>query len=108
LEQDPTVTIDGKAADVIDNQEEGSGLNTIVVLAPLTPDPRTVEIVVDTYRSTLRTEVELPGGTTTTEGTVEPTGPTVTDAPTTEPTDRATERATEPATEPTSTATSTQ
>lgn len=107
LNEEPSFTVDGESVtpigtNVVDAAPGTEGLDTYVVLAPLTDEPRTAEIVVETHRGALPAEVRLPAGGPTTQTTT----PTETDTTPAERTTSPTEQATQPATEaPTTTRT---
>jgi hypothetical protein len=66
IENDPSVavTVDGAPVDetfAFEVQDPGDGLQSLVVLAPLTDEERTAEVAVSTQFATLTGTVDLPG-----------------------------------------------
>jgi hypothetical protein len=65
-DQDRQVTVDGQSVEDVTgdfrvDEPEGSGMATIVVLAPADEQPRTAKIEMSTHRGTLAATVHLPG-----------------------------------------------
>jgi hypothetical protein len=87
MQGDTSVTVDGEMQEVISQESDGEGLDSILIFAPAAGEPRTVKIEVHTPRGTLSTEEELPAvavatTTTTTTTTKSPTSESGTKSPT--------------------------